>query len=120
MVDMAGNGDVVAGVHTRLESTLKYSCTVGGTHWESAPRPRNLPGPQPEFFFAPARIVKRSKDWGPAGLQERLGTSWKNFAAFSDQWMKIQRHTGPEALKRVYLEALSGALDPQDGHIISL
>jgi hypothetical protein len=120
MVDMAGNGEVVAGVHDRLTDSLKYSCTVGATHWESKPRPQTLPGPQPEFFFAPARIVKRSKDWGPAGLQERLGTAWKSFATFSDQWMKIQRHEGPEALERVYREVLSGALDPSDGHVISL
>jgi hypothetical protein len=120
MVDMAGNGEVVEGIHTRLKDQLKYSCTVGATHWESGARSQDLPGPQPEFFFAPSRIVKRSQDWGPAGLQERLGTSWNDFVAFSDQWMAIKRHEGPEALRCVYLEVLGGGLDPSDGHIISL
>ena len=120
MVDMAGNGAVVEGVHERLQGDLKYSCTVGATHWEARTKARKLPGPQPEFFFAPARIVKRTQDWGGAGLQQRLGASWKAFAAFSDQWMKIQRHVGPEALERVYREVLSGALDPRDGQVISL
>jgi len=120
MVDMAGNGEVVEGVHSRLVDQLKYSCTVGGTHWESGGRTTDLPGPTPEFFFAPGRMVKRSADWGPAGLQERIGASWREFAKFSEQWMVIQRHAGPEALRKVYLEVLTGGLDPSDGHIISL
>ena len=120
MVDMAGNGDVVAGVHERLRDALKYSCTVGATHWEAKPRPRELPGPTPEFFFAPARIVKRTQDWGGEGLQRRLGSSWRDFVSFSDQWLKVERHRGPEALERVYQEVLSGALDPRDGHVLSL
>ena len=46
--------------------------------------------------------------------------SWRAFADWSDQWMAIQHHVGTEALERVYQEVLSGALDPRDGHIISL
>ena len=120
MIDMAGNGDVVAAVHERLGDQLRYSCSVGATHWESKPRPTDLPGPQPEFFFAPARIVKRTEDWGGAGLQERLGRAWEEFSAFSDEWMRITRHRGPEALETTYLDLLSGRIDPRDGHIMSL
>ena len=53
MVDMAGNGEVVAGVHERLADDLKYSCTVGGTHWESKPRPKDLPGPTAGILLRP-------------------------------------------------------------------
>ncbi|HIF93411.1 MAG TPA: DUF2855 family protein [Myxococcales bacterium] len=120
MIDMAGNGEVVAAIHERLRDQLKYSCAVGGTHWESKPKPDDLPGPQPEFFFAPARIVKRSEDWGGAGLQERLGSAWSDFLEFSDQWLSVSRHHGPEALERVYLDVLTGRIDPSDGHVISL
>lgn len=120
MVDMAGNGEVVAGVHERLGDALAYSCTVGATHWEAPARPKTLPGPQPEFFFAPARIVKRSQDWGPGGLQERLGASWHVFADWSETWMTIRRRSGEEALRQVYLEVLNGDLDPSDGHVLSL
>jgi hypothetical protein len=120
MIDMAGNGEVVAGVHERLGDQLKYSCTVGATHWEAKPRPTDLPGPVPEFFFAPARIVKRTQDWGGGGLQEKLGNAWTEFADFSNRWMKVRRHQGPEALERVYLDVLTGRIDPCDGHVISL
>ena len=120
MVDMAGNGEVVTAVHERFQDRLKYSCTVGATHWESKPRSTKLPGPVPEFFFAPARIVKRTKDWGGSGLQERLRGSWNEFADFSDSWMNVQRHRGPEDLERVYLDVLGGRIDPSVGHVISL
>jgi hypothetical protein len=120
MIDMAGNGEVVAAIHEQLGAQLKYSCAVGGTHWESKPRPTNLPGPQPEFFFAPARIVKRTEDWGGRELQERIGEAWSDFLSFSDQWLKVLHHQGPEALERVYLDVLTGRIDPQEGHIISL
>ncbi|MFK7895965.1 MAG: DUF2855 family protein [Myxococcota bacterium] len=120
MVDMAGNGEVVHAVHSHLRDKLKYSCTVGATHWDSGPRPSDLPGPTPEFFFAPARIAKRTEDWGGAGLQERLGSAWREFAKWSDGWMKIQRHQGEAALEKVYLDALGGRLDPEEGHILTL
>ena len=120
MIDMAGNGEVVATIHERLGSQLKYSCAVGGTHWESKPKPADLPGPTPEFFFAPARIVKRTQDWGGAGLQDRIGSAWSDFVGFSDQWLTVTRHQGPQALERVYLDVLSGRIDPRDGHVISL
>lgn len=120
MVDMAGNGEVVHGVHSHLGDHLKYSCTVGATHWDAGSRPAELPGPTPEFFFAPAQIAKRTQDWGGAGLQERLGSAWRDFAKFSDGWMRIRRQQGEDALKQVYLEALGGRLNPEDGHILSL
>ncbi len=120
MIDMAGDGEVVGRVHHAFGDALRYSCTVGATHWESKPRPENLPGPTPEFFFAPSRIVKRTEDWGAAGLQERLGRSWRSFAAFSKKWMRIQHHSGPQALESVYLDVLTGRLDPRDGHIVTL
>ena len=65
MIDMAGNGEVVAGVHERLGNQLRYSCTVGATHWEAKPRPTNLPGPEPVFFFAPGMIGPPLGFWIP-------------------------------------------------------
>ena len=79
-----------------------------------------MKGPPPEFFFAPARIVKRTQDWGAGGLQERLGDAWHAFADWSETWMTIKRQSGEDALRRVYLEVLNGDLDPSDGHVLSL
>src|SRR5262249_13763572 len=72
-VDMAGSADVVRAIHTHYGPQLKVSCTVGATHWSDANLGgvSNLPGPKPEFFFAPAQIQKRVKDWGADGFQQR-------------------------------------------------
>jgi len=120
IVDMAGNGEVVESVHSHFGDQLAYSSTVGATHWESKPRTKTLVGPEPVFFFAPGRIVKRTEDWGARGLQERLGEAWRDFASASKKWLEIQHHVGPEALERVYLDVLTGRLDPKDGHVIRL
>jgi len=113
LVDMAGDADVVARVHERFGDRLLHSATVGATHWESKPRSGTLPGPAPEFFFAPARIVKRSADWGPGGVDSRLGLAWQDFLPFVDTWLRVERHVGPEALERLWLDALGGRLDPR-------
>lgn len=119
-VDMAGDGAVTAAIHRRFGDALAYDCTIGATHW-SAPRgDAELPGPKPEFFFAPAQIVKRSKDWGAQGLAERLGAAWTRFCDASDAWLRVERSRGREALERVYQDTLGGRADPALGHVVSL
>lgn len=119
-VDMAGNASVVSRLHGHLGDTLKHNCVVGATHWDQGGRPADLPGPNPEFFFAPSQMVKRSKDWGPGGLQERMGESWSNFRNFSDEWLTVVHGRGADALDRVYQNTLAGKIDPSIGNVISL
>lgn len=119
-VDMAGNGDVVARIHHHLGDALKHDCMIGATHWDKGRAANDLPGPKREFFFAPAQMVKRSKDWGPGGLQERMGQSWASFVEFTDSWLTVVRGTGPDALDRIYKETLEGKIDPTVGNVLSL
>jgi hypothetical protein len=119
-VDMSGDAEVVNGLHHHLGDNMKYSCAVGATHWESGPRESELPGAQPVFFFAPGQIQKRSKEWGPAGLQERLGSAWRDFDVSTDRWLTVHRASGREAVERVYRETLEGRTRPSDGHVLSL
>jgi hypothetical protein len=119
-VDMAGDGAVTAAVHRHFGDELKYDCTIGATHWSAARSNEGLPGPKPEFFFAPAQIVKRSKDWGPQGLAQRIGEAWTKFCDASDAWLHVVRSSGRDAVLRVYQETLAGRSDPADGHILSL
>jgi len=119
-VDMAGNGDVVRALHEHLGDALKYSCTVGVTHWEAPRAAQDLPGPKTEFFFAPTQIQKRSKDWGAEGFQQRVGAAWRTFRDASAAWLHVVRASGRDALARVYQETLAGRTRPQDGHVLSL
>jgi hypothetical protein len=119
-VDMAGDGDVTAAVHRHFGDALKYDCTIGATHWSAERRNDALPGPKPEFFFAPAQVGKRAKDWGPQGLSERLGSAWTKFCDASDAWLHVVHSRGRESLERVYQDTLAGRTNPADGQIVSL
>jgi len=120
-VDMAGNGAVRRRVHEHFGARLVHSCTIGATHWDQAGGDdRDLPGPKPAFFFAPARIQRRTADWGPAELQRRLGQAWSGFRSFSEGWLEVQRSCGRDAVARVYEATLAGRTEPRHGHVLSL
>jgi NADPH:quinone reductase-like Zn-dependent oxidoreductase len=119
-VDMAGDGAVTSAIHRHYGDQLQIDCTIGATHWSAERTGDALPGPKPEFFFAPGQIVKRSKDWGPQGFAERLGAAWTRFCDASDDWLRVVRSEGPGALERVYRDTLAGRIPPSDGQILSL
>ena len=79
-----------------------------------------MPGPQPVFFFAPAQIAKRTQEWGPGGVQERVGEAWLAFSEWTDGWLSLQHPTGSEAVIGVYRELLAGGVDPRKGFVATL
>jgi hypothetical protein len=120
LVDMAGSQQVTRAVHERFGTAVKYSCQVGLTHWERGGPTGDLPGAQPEFFFAPSRMEKRSQDWGASGLQARIGAAWRDFLDGTRGWLRISRGRGPEAVERAYRDTLEGRVKPDEGLILSL
>lgn len=119
-VDMAGDANVRAAIHTHFADRLTCSCAVGGTHWEQGGGAESLPGAQPTLFFAPSQIQKRNKDWGAEVLQGKIAKAWTAFLASVDGWMKVERAGGLEVTKQVYLDVLEGKVSPQSGKIVSL
>jgi hypothetical protein len=119
-VDMAGGGSVRAAVHSHFSDQLTYSCSVGGTHWEDKLATPDLAGPRPTLFFAPAQIKKRHADWGPGGLDKRLGGVWTAFLADVAGWLKISEGRGPQAVEAIYHEVLEGKSRPEQGHMASV
>lgn len=119
-VDMAGNAGVIENLHNHFRDAMTYSCVVGGTHWEARGVGKALPGPKPVFFFAPTQIAKRTKDWGPGGIDERLGKSWTEFLGSVGTWMKVVKGKGEGDMARTYLAMLDGKVSPDEGHILSL
>jgi hypothetical protein len=118
-VDMAGDAKLLGAVHHHLFN-LKYSCIVGATHWDAAKTPEGeLPGPQPQFFFAPTQLQKRREDWGAGGLEARVAQAWGAFLPSLRGWMRIVPGHGPDAIESVYLEMLDGKMDPAIGHVLS-
>ncbi len=125
-VDMSGSAVVRAGVHTRFADRLKYSCAVGGTHWEDLGGASGLPGPRPTLFFAPAQIQKRNAEWGALELQKRIAAAWSGFmdvvngGAGGAGWLKVVEASGEAAVAQVYRRVLAGSVRPDEGHILSL
>lgn len=127
-VDFAGNAELRRAVHEHFGDALKYSCSVGGTHWKNLGSGRDLPGPRPTLFFAPARIVARSapppQGWGAAGLQSRTAAAWADFMrAVNDPagpWLQVHSASGASAVREALLELLDGRADPRAGCMLSL
>lgn len=121
LVDIAGNGEVRRRVHERLGDRLALSLLVGGAHWDKGQPGAggSLPGPEPEFFFAPTEIGKRIEAWGAGGFQSRLAEAWNGFAAFAAGWMTVTSGSGRAAIEQVYRHMLAGTARPEEGHILS-
>ena len=111
-------------IHRHFGDALKYSCSVGGTHWDELGSGKGLPGPRPTLFFAPAQIKKRLGDWGPAGLGERIAAAWLAFMTRADDpatpWLTVKRGQGAGEVERVYRDLVEGRTNPREGHVLSL
>lgn len=122
-VDFAGNAAFRKEVHSRF-ANLKYSCSIGGTHVSELGGGKDLPGPRPVLFFAPAQVKKRVGDWGGAEFGARMVAAWRGFAARvaapGAPWLVVERHAGPQAVQQAYGQVLGGKGDPRVGHVLSL
>jgi len=120
-VDMAGSPGVRRAVHEHAADDLRVSIMVGATHREGASFTADrLPGPAPEFFFAPGRAEQRAAELGPGAFQRRIGAAWAAFAERVPDLLEIEHHSGVEAVGRAYDALLDGSADPGRAVVLSL
>ncbi|MEM9517448.1 MAG: DUF2855 family protein [Actinomycetota bacterium] len=119
-VDIAGNAGVRHEVHTHLGDQLAASVAVGLTHWDATATDEVLPGPTPEFFFAPSQVQKRVADWGQDGYQARLGIAWERLLEVAPSWATIVERAGLAGLEEAYLAMVQDAADPSEASIAVL
>lgn len=127
-VDFAGDAAFRRRVHEHFGGALAYSCSVGGTHWQALGGGRDLPGPKPTLFFAPAHIARRSapppQGQGAAMLNERIGEAWTAFlqraAAADPPWLRVRDFVGPQAAREALAAMVDGRADPREGWMISV
>jgi hypothetical protein len=125
-VDFAGNAALRRVIHTHFGHALTFSSSIGGTHWEDLGTARDLPGPRPTLFFAPAQVKKRSgpppEGWGAAELQGRIAEAWTRFIAQVSQagWVQIEQRLGPQAALSCYSEMLAGGTDARQGLMLNM
>ncbi|HVT34065.1 MAG TPA: DUF2855 family protein, partial [Nevskiaceae bacterium] len=118
-VDMAGDGKLLHAVHHHYADALRHSCIVGATHWEQRSTQHALPGPKPQFFFAPDRIRKRAQDWGPGGIETRFADAWRALLPSVAGWLQVTHARGATEIEASYRDVLEGRAQPQQGHILS-
>ena len=127
-VDFAGNAAVRRSVHEHFGSALKYSSSIGGTHWSALGSGGGLPGPRPTLFFAPAQLKKRSVEppegWGRDVLEQRIAQAWSGFIArvqrAGDPWVQIVNRSGTAATESAYRALLDGHANAREGLMLSL
>ena len=124
-VDVAGDDAVTRAVHTHLGDGLAHSMRVGGTHWDQEPDAaatagEPLPGPTPEFFFAPAQLAKRAQEWGKDVLDERVAEAWHAYADWVDGWLTFEHHEGADAVTATWRALVANTADPRVGHVCTL
>jgi hypothetical protein len=119
-VDMAGNPDVLDAVHRHLGTALKYSCRVGFTHEGPSAAAAAVPGPSPQLFFTPTRILQRRQEWGDTALRQRLAQAWSAFVDDIGRRLQIEHRRGRSAVEEIYLEVLHGRCPPERAYILHL
>ena len=119
IVDFSGNAQLQENLQSHLGKELKYNCLVGMVDWTQRGG-KDSAATKGKFFFAPSQAVKRNKEWGPAGFQQKIGMAWMKFIAKTNDWMKVQEAKGAEELGALYTPMLDGKMNPKVGHVVKL
>ena len=103
-----------------------FSSSIGGTHWSALGSARDLPGPRPVLFFAPAQVKARSapppQGWGAAELQRRMGQAWAQFIGQVNEhgWVRIVVRPGAQAALQAYRDMRAGRTDAREGLMLDM
>lgn len=123
-LDFSGDPELRARIHHHFGDALVHDCVIGSAGATKLNAPVALPGPRPQFFFAPNQIAKRNTDWGPAEFNRRYGEAERAFFARAadpaNPWMRVVEHAGFDAAAGVIADLHAGRADPLEGHIVVL
>lgn len=120
-VDMSGNGALTENLHHLLDDHMVESCIVGATHWDGdRAYAADLPGAPPTFFFTPARVEKRTKDWGPGVLPQKAAMASAGIAAAVKDKLAVEFPSGVQAVAQAWVDLLDNRISPNRGLMISL
>ena len=120
VVDMAGNGAVMARIYDRLGANVKYACAVGKSHWDGDAAPKPAAGAPMKMFFAPDYARERMAVWGGQGFAERLGARWVPFLHDAADWLDVAAPQGMDGLLSTYKDLLNGTADPRRAALFTL
>jgi len=112
-------------LHGSLGDNMLKCYTVGMTHWDNEVTAEDALGQamlreRTEFFFAPAHIQKRFKDWGYEGYNQRTNQFMSKRSNQSKDWMNIIEIDGLEKFIETYNQIVVGNINPKEGIIVKI
>lgn len=115
-VDFAGDPAVTAAVHARFGDSLVKSVMVGGAHWDAdRSNPPVLPGPKPDWFFAPTHVGRLGDSWGGAKFTAVTDEALAGFVTGSKNWLHVSQPTGLEEAAAIWDRLLRNDVRPSEG-----
>ncbi len=116
IVDLAGNAELLKGLHNYLGPQLKYVSLIGLTDWTSGKEFKEIP--VAKFFFAPSHAQQRYQEWGAEVANARISEGLHQFIEDASHWIEIVKMNGQDDVKNLYIDMLKGKVDPSKGYII--
>ena len=118
IIDFAGNSRLLCDMYELLGGALKHVALIGLTDWSSDKQFKQIP--VAKFFFAPAHIQNKYKEWGSEKTNLLLGEALNNFINIAEKWIEITNIIDKKSLADLYIEMLKGNVDPSKGYIIKI
>ncbi|MEN7341773.1 MAG: DUF2855 family protein [Pseudomonadota bacterium] len=119
IVDMSGNGSVLAQLHQHLGDNMRFTSNVGLTHYDENQMTDGFIKERSQMFFAPGHIQKRAKDWGPGEFDKKSFMFWHGAAKRSSAWLGYEHVAGIAQFSDAYKNMLAGHIRPEVGLILS-
>jgi hypothetical protein len=120
-VDFSGDEALREKVHLHFGDALVYDCFAGSASNTEFLREQPLPGPKPQFYFAPVQIRKRNAEWGHAEVNRKFNEAQLAFIRkVQEGWLRVEEHRGLAAAQELIQALHAGRVDPRAGHVVTL
>ena len=119
IVDMSGDAAMLGRLHAHLGEAMRQTLDVGLTHWEAPRRDDRRDRERSTFFFAPAHIQERIREWGAAEFAARTTTFMDEAIEDSRRWMTLEPIAGLEPLAEVHREIARNESDAAKGFVVT-
>lgn len=120
IVDMSGNGKLMAALHTHVGEQMKCTINVGLTHWMNAKKPKGIIMERSKTFFVPSHAEKRIKEWGMATFNQKTTAFIMENAFKTSQWLTFRKIDGLAGMADIHQAVCEGRIAPNEGLIVEM
>lgn len=119
IIDMSGNKAILSELHQHLGDNMKFTLSVGITHWAGInDQVEGINSARSEQFFAPGHIQEMIKRDGPKGFQDKSGQFIAQSALKTRDWLQCKELDGLGQLAPLYSKVCRGDIDANTGLLV--